>query len=78
MVSSTSTWRRAIRETGGLRAAFQPNSTTGGLGDRLHPNRAGYLAMGTSVDLALFAPLLAGAESRPPRTTRLSRSPIIE
>ena len=44
-------------QTGGLRAAFQPNSTTGGPGDRLHPNRAGYLAMGTSVDLALFAPL---------------------
>jgi lysophospholipase L1-like esterase len=46
-------------ETGGLRAAFQPNSTTGGAGDRLHPNRAGYQAMGTAVDLGLFAPLFA-------------------
>jgi len=44
-------------QTGGLRAAFQPNSTTGGPGDRLHPNRAGYQAMGNAVDLDLFAPL---------------------
>jgi len=34
-----------------LRAEFQPNSTTGGPGDRLHPNRAGYAAMGSSIDL---------------------------
>ncbi len=33
--------------TGGLRAAFVPNSTIGGPGDRLHPNRAGYLRDGT-------------------------------
>ena len=45
--------------TGGLRAAFQPNSTIGGAGDRLHPNRAGYLAMGQAVDLAVLAPLFA-------------------
>ena len=31
--------------TGGLRAEFVPDSTTGGPGDKLHPNRAGYLAM---------------------------------
>jgi lysophospholipase L1-like esterase len=43
--------------TGGLRAAFQPNSTLGGPGDRLHPNRAGYQAMGNAVDLELLAPL---------------------
>lgn len=43
-------------QTGGLRAAFQPNSTTGGAGDRLHPNRAGYQAMGHAIDLALLAP----------------------
>jgi lysophospholipase L1-like esterase len=42
--------------TGGLRAAFQPNSTTGGPGDRLHPNRAGYQAMANAIDLALVAP----------------------
>ena len=44
--------------TGGLRAAFQPNSTTGGPGDRLHPNRAGYQAMGQAVDLDLLAAAL--------------------
>jgi hypothetical protein len=32
----------------------------GGAGDKLHPNRAGYLAMGMSIDLALVAPSLAG------------------
>ena len=42
--------------TGGLRAAFQPNSSTGGAGDKLHPNRAGYLAMGNAVDLADLLP----------------------
>jgi hypothetical protein len=44
--------------TGGLRPEFQPNSSIGGPGDGLHPNRAGYLAMGTAVDLKLLtAPL---------------------
>jgi lysophospholipase L1-like esterase len=43
-------------ETGQLRAAFQPGSTIGGPGDRLHPNRAGYQAMGNSIDLALLTP----------------------
>jgi lysophospholipase L1-like esterase len=42
--------------TGALRAAFQPNSSTGGAGDKLHPNRAGYLAMGTAVDLGTLLP----------------------
>ena len=37
--------------TGELKAEFQPNSTTGGPGDKLHPNRAGYSAMGEAVDL---------------------------
>ena len=37
--------------TGGLKAEFVPDSTTGGPGDKLHPNRAGYLAMGNSIDL---------------------------
>jgi lysophospholipase L1-like esterase len=40
--------------TGELKAEFIPDSTTGGPGDRLHPNRAGYLAMGTAIDLKLF------------------------
>ena len=43
-------------QTGGLRAAFQPNSTIGGAGDKLHPNRAGYQAMGNAIDLTLLAP----------------------
>ena len=37
--------------TGALRAEFQPNSTIGGPGDKLHPNRAGYLAMAGTIDL---------------------------
>ena len=36
--------------TGGLRPEMVPESTTGGKGDRLHPNRAGYLAMGNGID----------------------------
>jgi len=40
--------------TGGLRAEFVPDSTTGGPGDKLHPNRAGYQAMGMSIDLGLL------------------------
>jgi hypothetical protein len=46
--------------TGGIKPEFVPESTMGGAGDRLHPNRAGYLAMGMSIDLALVAPSLAG------------------
>ena len=37
-------------QTGELKAEYQPNSSTGGPGDKLHPNRAGYMAMGLSVD----------------------------
>ena len=38
-------------QTGAMRAEFVPDSTTGGPGDKLHPNRAGYLAMGMAVDI---------------------------
>lgn len=41
-------------QTGGLRATFQPNSTVGGVGDKLHPNRAGYQAMAQAVGLSLL------------------------
>jgi lysophospholipase L1-like esterase len=41
-------------QTGGLRAEFVPDSTIGGPGDKLHPNRAGYLAMAGSIDLKLL------------------------
>jgi lysophospholipase L1-like esterase len=37
-------------KTGELKAEFQPNSSVGGPGDRLHPNRAGYQAMGLAID----------------------------
>jgi len=42
--------------SGGLKPEFVPESTTGGAGDKLHPNRAGYLAMGMAIDLDLFKP----------------------
>jgi lysophospholipase L1-like esterase len=41
-------------QSGGLKPEFVPESTTGGPGDRLHPNHAGYLAMGMTIDLNLF------------------------
>jgi lysophospholipase L1-like esterase len=37
--------------TGELQAMFVPESTTGGAGDKLHPNRAGYMAMAQTIDL---------------------------
>jgi lysophospholipase L1-like esterase len=40
--------------TGSLKPEFQPNSSVGGPGDLLHPNRAGYQAMGNSIDLKIF------------------------
>jgi len=44
-------------QTGGMRAEFVPESTTGGPGDKIHPNRVGYLAMGSAIDLNLLAPI---------------------
>ena len=46
--------------SGALRPEFQPDSALGGPGDRLHPNRAGYQAMGDAIDLRWFAPPGAG------------------
>ena len=43
-------------QSGGLKPEFVPESTTGGPGDKLHPNRTGYLAMGEAIDLDLFKP----------------------
>ena len=40
--------------SGAIRPEFVPSSTIGGPGDGLHPNRAGYLAMGNAVDLRLL------------------------
>jgi lysophospholipase L1-like esterase len=42
--------------SGGLKPEFVPESTTGGPGDKLHPNRTGYLSMGMEIDLNLFKP----------------------
>jgi lysophospholipase L1-like esterase len=41
-------------QTGGMRPEFVPDSTIGGPGDKLHPNRAGYLAMAGAIDLKLL------------------------
>lgn len=42
-------------KTGELKAEHQPNSSIGGPGDKLHPNRYGYLAMADAIDLgAMF------------------------
>jgi hypothetical protein len=37
-----------------MRPEFVPDSTIGGPGDKLHPNRAGYLAMAAAIDLKLL------------------------
>lgn len=42
------------RKTGKLQPAFIHDTTTGGAGDGLHPNRLGYLAMGMAIDLELL------------------------
>jgi lysophospholipase L1-like esterase len=43
------------RATGELKPDFQPNASVGGPGDKLHPNRAGYMAMGDCIDIAMIA-----------------------
>lgn len=40
--------------SGAMRCAFRPDSTLGGPGDGVHPNRAGHLAMAAAVDLRLL------------------------
>jgi hypothetical protein len=49
--------------TGRLRPEMAHNTTVGGAGDGIHPNRLGYLAMAMSVDLALLAPQAAGTQA---------------
>jgi lysophospholipase L1-like esterase len=41
-------------QTGAMRAEFVPDNTVGGAGDKLHPNRLGYQAMGMAIDLSVF------------------------
>jgi lysophospholipase L1-like esterase len=43
-------------QSGALRADYVPGSTIGGPGDKLHPNRAGYLAMAGAVDDDVILP----------------------
>jgi len=40
--------------TGELKPEFQPGSSIGGPGDKLHPNRAGYAAMANAIDLGMI------------------------
>jgi len=40
--------------TGGLKPEMIPDNTVGGPGDKLHPNRAGYVAMGGVIDPAML------------------------
>jgi lysophospholipase L1-like esterase len=42
--------------TGQMQAVFVPDSTVGGPGDKLHPNRAGYVAMAMAIDIAQLLP----------------------
>ena len=46
-------------QTGSMKAEFVPDNTVGGPGDKLHPNRMGYQAMGMVIDLGMFG---AGAK----------------
>jgi hypothetical protein len=42
------------QRTGEIKPPMQPNSSTSGPGDKLHPIRAGYAAMGNAVDLEMI------------------------
>jgi lysophospholipase L1-like esterase len=46
-------------QSGGMKPEFVPDSTVGGPGDKLHPNRLGYQAMGMGVDLDALLPGVA-------------------
>ncbi len=49
------TWQPASAgRAGGMKAEFVPDNTVGGPGDKLHPNRFGYQAMGMAIDLGMF------------------------
>lgn len=61
--------------TGALRPEFVPPSTTGGAGDKLHPNRAGYLAMGNAVDLRVIAPATPARPRPRPRPAPVASDP---
>jgi lysophospholipase L1-like esterase len=50
---------------GHLLAAYDTNSTVGGPGDHLHPNRAGFLAMGAAVNLEQLLRFALNTADRP-------------
>lgn len=50
--------------TGMLRPEYQPNSTVGGAGDRIHPNRAGYQAMAKAIDIPTLVRLAGRATAQ--------------
>jgi lysophospholipase L1-like esterase len=53
--------------TGEIKPMYQPNSSVGGPGDKLHPNRAGYAAMANAIDLAVVAVRPAPPSNQAPR-----------
>jgi lysophospholipase L1-like esterase len=57
---------RAITDpaTGAMKAEFVHNTTVGGEGDKLHPNRLGYIAMGMAIELDLLKPARAKTQRR--------------
>lgn len=50
--------------TGGMKTEFVYNTTVGGAGDKLHPNRLGYLAMGEAIDLEMIKSIDAKQRKR--------------
>jgi lysophospholipase L1-like esterase len=52
---------------GHLRPAYDTNSSVGGAGDHLHPNRAGFLAMARSIDVRELERLARTAKRGPRR-----------
>ena len=65
-------------QTGELRPEFVPPSTSGGTGDKLHPNRAGYLAMGDAVNLRALVPGTFAPPVRPRAKPRPKPAPVAE
>jgi lysophospholipase L1-like esterase len=66
----------AVRDphTGKLRRQYVHDTTTGGAGDGLHPNRLGYLAMAMAIDLdSLESPAAEKPASAKPAGTPTSR-----
>jgi len=61
-------------ETGTLRAEFMHNTTIGGAGDKLHPNRLGYIAMGMAIDLGSLRPAVNVGQTGSDALARAARA----